>query len=384
MRSVVLDCSHDQSLRSMTWTRLREEEFISAGKAFLSVLAVAEGDDLDFVQSKLLPHKLSFERYPYPTRDSSQAAHADRSSYLVAVNPRAYANTSQRSNSEAEPSDDGFMQYTAGGDYHAADDRARADAEVLVCRDLDDTETLTESCNPLNTRPSVYVRSSETPTGRTTAGVSFMAQTHVLKHGNEVFYEHSFRADCADDFRSSSSLDTTTSSSDRNTATVSAHHEPHEHRRSDGPSFLRTSGIARQHNLAIPTCEVVLPNANNMKCLFIIPMDRHSLPACVFSAGTSPSPSYSSLTPQAERELKWPEGAPQTPYARCVQQLDVLHPNVQKHISSIIELGDSLLQEDIMTFVKSFCCKWSQTNLCYRSTPNYIAGEGSTIDNLVS
>ncbi|KAF1976462.1 hypothetical protein BU23DRAFT_551420 [Bimuria novae-zelandiae CBS 107.79] len=53
MRYVFLDSNANKSLLS---------HFISSVRAFLSLLAVAEAEDLDYVQSKLLPHKLSLDR----------------------------------------------------------------------------------------------------------------------------------------------------------------------------------------------------------------------------------------------------------------------------------------------------------------------------------
>ncbi|KAF2726582.1 hypothetical protein EJ04DRAFT_571138 [Polyplosphaeria fusca] len=64
MRSVFLDSNNDDPLLSYARTRIREEEFISSVRAFLSLLAVAEPEYLDYVQSKLLPHRLSFDRGP--------------------------------------------------------------------------------------------------------------------------------------------------------------------------------------------------------------------------------------------------------------------------------------------------------------------------------
>ncbi|KAF2193605.1 hypothetical protein K469DRAFT_550888, partial [Zopfia rhizophila CBS 207.26] len=54
--------------------------FISSGKAFLSALAVAEAEDLKVVCSKLLPHKLTFDRTLdslTPTWEISQATQSE-------------------------------------------------------------------------------------------------------------------------------------------------------------------------------------------------------------------------------------------------------------------------------------------------------------------
>ncbi|KAF2179325.1 hypothetical protein K469DRAFT_694041 [Zopfia rhizophila CBS 207.26] len=75
MRYVFLDSNTNEPLLSHARARMREEEFVSSVRAFLSLLAVAEAEDLDYVQSKLLPHRLSFYRGPpaSPAREIPQA-----------------------------------------------------------------------------------------------------------------------------------------------------------------------------------------------------------------------------------------------------------------------------------------------------------------------
>ncbi|PVH93677.1 hypothetical protein DM02DRAFT_661728 [Periconia macrospinosa] len=69
------DSNTNEPLLSHARARMREEEFISSVRAFLSLLAVAEAEDLDYVQSKLLPHRLSLHRGPptFPARETPQA-----------------------------------------------------------------------------------------------------------------------------------------------------------------------------------------------------------------------------------------------------------------------------------------------------------------------
>ena len=60
-------------------------QFILSGKAFLSVLALAEAKDLEVVCSKLLPHKLTFNQTSdslMSTRETSQATHGGHMSPL--------------------------------------------------------------------------------------------------------------------------------------------------------------------------------------------------------------------------------------------------------------------------------------------------------------
>ncbi|KAF2677126.1 hypothetical protein K458DRAFT_424166 [Lentithecium fluviatile CBS 122367] len=64
MRSIVLDSHAEKVLLSYARSRIREEEFISSVRDFLSLLAVAEAKDLDYVQSKLLPHRLAIHCGP--------------------------------------------------------------------------------------------------------------------------------------------------------------------------------------------------------------------------------------------------------------------------------------------------------------------------------
>jgi hypothetical protein len=74
------------------------------------------------------------------------------------------------------------------------------------------------------------------------------------------------------------------------------------------------------------------------------------LPSHISSASISPSPPASIPSPLAEHEpiSIWREETPRSLYARRTQRLDYLHPEVQKHIASIIELGDHFLWEDVI------------------------------------
>ncbi|EDU42308.1 predicted protein [Pyrenophora tritici-repentis Pt-1C-BFP] len=88
------------------------------------------------------------------------------------------------------------------------------------------------------------------------------------------------------------------------------------------------------------------------------------LPSYISSASTSPSPSTSAPSVLAE------------------QRLGYLHPNVQDHKASIIKLGDNFLREDVVTFLRSFCRRWSQTDLGYRPGPNSFAGDDSIMQSM--
>jgi hypothetical protein len=128
-----------------------------------------------------------------------------------------------------------------------------------------------------------------------------------------------------------------------------------------------------------------IPVAFDLDRLAGIPMcglNWPSLPSYVGSASTSQS--SPNLSPLVEHELIWPEGSPQTSYARRVQRLDCLYPSVQKHISSIIELGDNFLREDVVTFLKSFCRRWSKTKTCNRPALRSVAGNNSRMKSLLS
>jgi hypothetical protein len=64
------------------------------------------------------------------------------------------------------------------------------------------------------------------------------------------------------------------------------------------------------------------------------------------------------------------------------QRLGYLHPNVQDHKASIIQLGDNLLREDVVTFLRSFCSRWSQTDLGHRPVPSSFAADDSRMQSL--
>jgi hypothetical protein len=106
------------------------------------------------------------------------------------------------------------------------------------------------------------------------------------------------------------------------------------------------------------------------------------LPSYISSASISPSPPASTPSPIPEYEPIWREGSPKSLYARRMQQLDHLHPEVQNHIANIIWLGDHFLQEDVGKFLRLFCRRWSQTDLGYRPVPKDVAGEDSRIQSL--
>ncbi|KAF2844251.1 hypothetical protein T440DRAFT_28046 [Plenodomus tracheiphilus IPT5] len=107
------------------------------------------------------------------------------------------------------------------------------------------------------------------------------------------------------------------------------------------------------------------------------------LPSYISSASISPSPPASTPSPPAEHEPIWREGTPESLYARRLQRLDYLHPEIQKHIASIIEVGDHFLREDSGTFLRLFCRRWSQTDLGYRPVPSIFDGDDSRMQNLL-
>jgi hypothetical protein len=107
-----------------------------------------------------------------------------------------------------------------------------------------------------------------------------------------------------------------------------------------------------------------------------------SLPSYISSASISPSPPASTPSPLAKHEPIWREETPESLYARRMQRLDHLHPEVQKHIASIIWLGDHFLREDVGNFLRLFCRRWSQTDLGYRPVLNSFTSENSGMESL--
>jgi hypothetical protein len=106
------------------------------------------------------------------------------------------------------------------------------------------------------------------------------------------------------------------------------------------------------------------------------------LPSYISSASISPSPPASTPSPLAEHEPIWQEGSPQSLYARRMQRLDYLHPEVQKHIARIIWLGDHFLREDVGTFLGLVCRRWSQTDPGYHPVPSSFIGNDSRMQSL--
>jgi hypothetical protein len=88
------------------------------------------------------------------------------------------------------------------------------------------------------------------------------------------------------------------------------------------------------------------------------------LPTYISSASISPSPPTSVPSPLVE------------------QRLGYLHPKVQKHVASIIKLGDHFLREDVGKFLRLFCRRWSQTDLDYRPIPSSFDSDDTRMQNL--
>jgi len=106
------------------------------------------------------------------------------------------------------------------------------------------------------------------------------------------------------------------------------------------------------------------------------------LPSYIGSPSISPSPPASTPSPLSEHEPLWREGSLQSLYARRIHQLDTVHPEIQKHIASVVWLGDHFLREDVGKFLRLFCYRWCQTDLGYRLVPNSFAGDDSRMQSL--
>ncbi|KAF2462537.1 uncharacterized protein BDR25DRAFT_320661 [Lindgomyces ingoldianus] len=76
------DSNAKEPLLGHVRARMREDKFILSARAFLSLLAVAEAEDLDYAEQKLLPRELTFHRGEpaTPARATPQAAPDERSS----------------------------------------------------------------------------------------------------------------------------------------------------------------------------------------------------------------------------------------------------------------------------------------------------------------
>ncbi|KAH7088043.1 hypothetical protein FB567DRAFT_330237 [Paraphoma chrysanthemicola] len=108
MRSVVLVSSASEPLLSHARSRVRGEEFSSSVRDFLSLLAVADVEDLDYVQSKILPHRLALHRGPltFPAHETSQATQNESP---------VYSHTTEGAQpSSTLPTMGGWQSYPAG------------------------------------------------------------------------------------------------------------------------------------------------------------------------------------------------------------------------------------------------------------------------------
>ncbi|ORX95380.1 hypothetical protein BCR34DRAFT_669461 [Clohesyomyces aquaticus] len=161
MRFVCLDSNIDEPLLSHARTRMREEEFLSSVRAFLSLLAIAETEYLDYVQLKLLPHKLSFHRCPpaTTTRDAFQytpdgppsRSHtgddAQLSNAISGSQLRTTASTPRLTTPETTDSRDLFATYTTLEDHPSPYEQAASVDEEMLDRSEDITGALTASCS---------------------------------------------------------------------------------------------------------------------------------------------------------------------------------------------------------------------------------------------
>jgi hypothetical protein len=114
------------------------------------------------MQSKLLPHKLSFGRRSTSTWDRSQAMRSETPShpFTVAVQPSAIS--SPTCSFQPETSDDYLStEYTTVLDNHSSYDTAGVDADMP---DYHNGEVLTACCNTNDATHSVSVKPNITPT----------------------------------------------------------------------------------------------------------------------------------------------------------------------------------------------------------------------------
>ncbi|KAF1365198.1 hypothetical protein EJ07DRAFT_171101 [Lizonia empirigonia] len=181
MRYVSLNPGTSEPLLNLARARMREEEFISLFKACLSLLAIAEAEDLDYVQSKLLPHRLSLDcDPPAPSCETAQATpnrflsspHAMENPRQSDVHPDIGSGQSLSAGSAPRPTTsdtadeyDLFARYTTLEDHSSPNERAASvDTEMSNCGE-DATVAPTASTSIIqSSTPPTFENTSDTPT----------------------------------------------------------------------------------------------------------------------------------------------------------------------------------------------------------------------------
>jgi hypothetical protein len=109
------------------------------------------------------------------------------------------------------------------------------------------------------------------------------------------------------------------------------------------------------------------------------------LPSQIGSALTllSQTSLNSELSPAIESEFIWPELLPLTYYGYSFKQLNSLYGGLFTHLSYIINLGDSFLRDNLLSFLKSFWCRLNQKGLWYRPSLSNLVEDGSTMEKLL-
>ncbi|KAF2175753.1 hypothetical protein K469DRAFT_53257 [Zopfia rhizophila CBS 207.26] len=158
-----------------------DEEFISLGRAFLSLLASAEVEYLGSIQAKLLPHKLSFDHCAtLSTRDTSlHYEHPFHADSTVDLRPSQLGTRSSKSRSESVASQSSAMETSDWRDrlagYSTSEDRlftnvttsqsAHDDTEISDCHDKvrDTVELLTDNRHATISRSGNGRETSDAP-----------------------------------------------------------------------------------------------------------------------------------------------------------------------------------------------------------------------------
>lgn len=247
-----------------------------------------------------------------------------------------------------------FAEYTTLEDCHASHDMERNDIEMLDSHGHNSAEVSTEHCNTSDdaSLPEIVSSSGASTPNDANTVLSDIGNDAANTRDTKV---HPFQGDPAPDYFRMGSFQ----SPNRNPAT-----EPIT---SEMPNYnsCRHYSLEDGHD-AFPSCTY-----------------GSSLPYYSCSASISPSLPSSNHSSPAVHELIWPEGSPQTIYAQCVQRLSHLCHSIYRHLPSIVQLGDSFFQEDSVPFVKSFCRRWNQTDLCY-PTPSNVADDDLRMKGLLT
>jgi hypothetical protein len=361
---------------------------------------VAEPEYLEFLQSKLLPYKLSFDDRRSicftPASDTSQARKSELPPHLAIVDVQAF--TTFLPTGSVQPETEINLFNTTLGDHHSSHNTASVNVDMLDCDSEDNSDALTGYRNTSQViqpkLPSHPARVNSQPFA-SPASCSQQEEydedlesppTNLFNDAFEDFQRDQDDLDGQDDQDDHSTSvyaempdyyigEALTECCNTNDATL-----PVSVSSSETPNVLPVAGDSDMELNDIVTDSVTNHPARNESDLsefegeieaFDKPSqqvmntmdDRSSLRLSLQTGlGTlSPSPLFSDWhgSPRNQTEFTLPEGVTKTHWLHSYDQLNYLFGGTHDELCNTIKLGDSFLREDACKFISLFYQKWN-------------------------